>query len=265
MSEAEQQKKNGAASKVVEAAAAGGLFKDPQLLSSERHGDLRIRKVENGYGFARKQHLVPATAHEIPQLATHFPIVFVGPQHAPCAVMGLREETNLFISPEGAMAEDVDAPAALRQYPFFFQRTPESDQMALCIDRSAPQFSEEEGEKLFDGKEPSKIAQTVMQFLGALEQQRRITAQFAKKMEKLQLFETKELTGREPAQGLDKRRAVASFVTIDEKKLAGLAPKDRTDLAKSGFLPVCYAILISQHNWRRIMRLAVRHAEAQKG
>lgn len=258
--------KNGAAKQDAEvAASAGGIFKDPQVLSSERHGDLRLRKVENGYGFARQQHLVPVTAHEIPQMATQFPIVFVGPKHAPCAVMGLRENINLFVSPEGAMTEGVDAPAALRQYPFFSQRDPSNENMALCIDRAAPQFSETEGEKLFDGEGPSQICQTVMQFLGTLDQQWRVTTKFAKTMEKLELFETKELTGREPAQSLDKRRAVASYVTIDEKKLANLAPKDRTDLTKSGFLPVCYAILISQHNWRNIMRLAVRHAEAQKG
>lgn len=258
--------KNSAAKQDVEVAvAAAGIFKDPQVLSSERHGDLRLRKVEKGYGFARQQHLVPVTAHEIPQMATQFPVVFVGPQHAPCVVMGLREQTNLFISPEGAMTEGVDAPSALRQYPFFAQRDPSNENIALCIDRAAPHFSETEGEKLFDDKEPSQICKTVMQFLGTLDQQRRITGKFSKTMEKLELFETKELTGREPAQSLDKRRAVASYTTIDEKKLANLAPKDRTDLAKSGFLPVCYAILISQHNWRNIMRLAVRHAGAKKG
>ena len=48
------------------ASGDGGIFKDPQPLSPERHGELRIRKVANAFGFVRSQHLIPVTAHEIP-------------------------------------------------------------------------------------------------------------------------------------------------------------------------------------------------------
>ena len=239
---------------------AGGIFKDPQALSPDKHADLRLKQVFDGFGFARAQHVVPVTAHEIPQMATHYPIIFVGPQSAPCAVMGVGEPVNLFVSEQGVFADDADPPSALRQYPFFLKAGSNSDQMLLCIDRAAPHFSTSEGDLLFEDGKASKTAETVMQYLGALDHQRRMTATFVEQLKKFDLLATREMKGRDPGQAGGEPRAVATYITIDEKKLNELGDKQLGELAKPGFLAVCYAILMSQHNWRQLMRLAQKRA-----
>src|SRR5690606_10039305 len=117
----------------------------------EAHGKLGLKRVENPFAFAGKANLVPLTVAEISHAALSVPIIFVGDGLQPAAVMGLRDQENLFIDSRGVADYDAYLPAFVRRYPFVFANDDKSERMILCIDRDSS-LVEEGGEiALFNG------------------------------------------------------------------------------------------------------------------
>lgn len=146
------------------------LYQGIAPLNAQQHGAWRIRDV--GYGFAAHLPAVPLTVEEFPVAARHMAIVFANqPPHLPLAILSTARDTNLYVGPDGRWRENTYIPAYLRRFPFLLVRiSPQGEELALCLDPHAPQFSETEGEPLFDAEgKPTPIATRAFEFTRAVE------------------------------------------------------------------------------------------------
>ena len=127
------------------------IYEQAIPVSKTNHNDLYV-KTGDDYGFAKNVNSIPITAVEFAHAALDYPIVFAGKddEFASVAIMGVRENENLFISKEGKVIGRY-IPAFLRRYPFVFSSNDKGANFTLCIDESFGGCNREgKGERLFD-------------------------------------------------------------------------------------------------------------------
>src|SRR5512146_2849391 len=113
------------------------FYSKPEPLSPEMHGGLGVKTVEGPFRFAKTGHAIPLTVGEFPLAALTGPVIFVGDEKMPIAVMGLNAGENMFVGENGFFEPGVYIPAYVRRYPFVFAADDAQDRMVLCIDRAA--------------------------------------------------------------------------------------------------------------------------------
>jgi hypothetical protein len=237
------------------------FYKDPQPLSAENHGGLGVRQIAEPFAFLRAAHAVPVTVTEFGVAAASYPIIFVGDERTPVAVMGVRQGQNLFVDQNGYVFEDYYIPAFVRRYPFVFAADESSDRLLLCVDRAAPMVSNQPDVPFFENGQPSKFTTDAIEFCKEFERQRRATTDFAKIVASMDLFEQKTVTftprdsqGREAGPP----QKVADYWAISEERLNALPAEKYVELRNNGALGACYAHLVSLLNWSKVVNRAVR-------
>ena len=168
------------------------FYQQPEPLTVELHGKLGVKRQDFPFKFARVGHAIPLTVGEFPLAAVTGPIIFVGDEKLPLAVMGLNPGDNMFVRPDGLFEPGVYVPAYVRRYPFVFANDSQNNQMVLCIDRAA-EFIVEGGDMPFfeaDG-EPSQYTKNCIEFCNNFEVERQRTTSFVQLLKDLDLFETK--------------------------------------------------------------------------
>ena len=150
----------------------------------------------------------------------------------PVALLGLRNEENLFVGEDGSW----DAryiPAFVRRYPFVLAEAGDSGQRMVCIDESYSGFNDEEGEPLFEGDEPTQVLKQAMEFLEEYQRQYVRTEQFIKRLKELDLLIA--LNAKvDMADG--QQFALTGLLVVDEKKLLQLDDEKALEFFKSGEL-----------------------------
>lgn len=241
------------------------FYSQPEPLSVDLHGKLGANPVDKPYAFVAKTHLVPLTVTEFAPGALSYPIIFVGDNKQPVAVMGLNPDTNLFVSDDGEFRPEAYVPAYVRRYPFVFANDDAQQRMILCIDRAAP-FIVEGGETpLFDGDQPAAYTQQAMEFCNNFEQERLRTDSFVALLKELDLFETREanFTPRNPDGTAGPQQKIAEYFAISEDKLKALPAEKFAELRDNGALGQIYAHLVSLLGWDRLIAMAFTRASAQ--
>ena len=114
------------------------FYKRPEPLSLEKHRNLGVKQVAAPFSFLKTAHAVPITVSEFGVAATCFPIIFVGPDKTPVAVMGVRQNENEYVDANGQPDPDTYLPAFARRYPFVFASDPKSDKLLLCVSQVFP-------------------------------------------------------------------------------------------------------------------------------
>jgi hypothetical protein len=236
------------------------LYSRPEPLNPEIHGKLGVKRLDNPFSFAAGAHLVPLTVTEFQPASLCYPIIFVGDEHTPVVVMGLKEGENLFISATGAQEVEAYMPAYIRRYPFVFANDESTERMILCIDRGAAILDENGGDvPLFDGLEPTEFTKGAMDFCREFETERRRTDDFVKLLRDADLFEIKQamFTPRLPDGSAGEPQMLAEYFAVSEEKLAKL-PKDKVlELFENGALMQIYSSLVSLLNWERLLSRAL--------
>ena len=82
---------------------------------------------------------VPLTVTEFSAAALSYPIIFVGNDKTPVAVMGVRQNENEYIDATGQPDPDTYLPAFVRRYPFVFMQADTDGDYLLAIDAEARQ------------------------------------------------------------------------------------------------------------------------------
>ncbi|HZV83674.1 MAG TPA: SapC family protein, partial [Brevundimonas sp.] len=77
------------------------LYSKPEPLSVDLHGALGADPVEKPYAFVAQTNLVPLMVTEFAPAALTYPVIFIGDNKQPVAVMALRGGENLFVSDDG--------------------------------------------------------------------------------------------------------------------------------------------------------------------
>ncbi|MDE3015724.1 MAG: SapC family protein [Pseudomonadota bacterium] len=231
------------------------FFSKPSVINSERHARAGIR-ANLPPTFARATNSIPLTVGEFIEAAKYYPVVFTGNDPVmPVVIVGL-EQNNYFVGQDGKWRENTYIPAYVRKYPFVFMETPGSDQLTLCIDEGAPQFTaraEGDDTPLYEAGKPSAFTRNALAFCTAFQEQHALTRQFCSKLKELNLL----APNRSDAK-LDTGRMIqlGGFQVIDQEKLGRLPGDTIGELHKQGWLPLMYYALLSTSSWRNLVNLA---------
>ena len=234
----------------------GGLplfYTKPVLLDSRKHGELSLNK-NIGFGFSDKINAVPVNLVEMPQIAHFYPIAFSNDGTAtPVAILGVRNDENLFVNPDGSWLEEHYIPAYIRRYPFIFTEMDEGQRLSLCIDDNKDIMIKDDSNLFFDkdGK-PAELAQNAMEFCKSYHAAAQQTLEFSKA-----LTESGVLVNRQAEISVnnDQKISFSGFQIIDEERFNTLDDKTFIEWRKKGWLSGAYAHLFSGMHWGNITKI----------
>lgn len=244
------------------------FYSKPEPLTQQLHGKLGVKRMDGPFSFAKASHVVPLTVGEFPVAALTGPIIFVGEEKTPLAVMGLNAGENMFVTPEGLFEAGVYVPAYIRRYPFVFANDEKAGQMILCIDRAAEFIVEGGDMAFFDEKgELTEYSKNCVEFCNNYEAERQRTMSFVQLLRALDLFELKTATFTPPnPDGTPgEPQKIAEYWGISEDKLNALKPEQLAELRDNGALQQIYTHLVSLGGWDRLVALAMFRAAQAAG
>jgi hypothetical protein len=221
------------------------FYNDLMPISSEVHADWRLR-AKNGVPFLTKVHAVPLLAEEFINASRFYPIVFSAGENAvPLALMGLNEGVNTFVDDEGLFPADYYVPAYIRRYPFMLARLrPDTDELSLCIDPTSDVIGAfDEGEPLFDGKEPSERTRDILSFCEQVEQASLVTSAFFQDIAEQKLLIDGEFTAQ--PTGVAQPYVYRGFQIVSEDALKNLRGDVVRKWNQNGLLALLYAHIFS--------------------
>ena len=220
-------------------------------LDSVAHRELSFDPAP-GFGFAAGINGVPLTAVEIPAAAAEYAIVFpaAGDDVVPMAVLGIRNDQNLFVSVDSRW-EAKYVPAFVRRYPFVFATSDDGKTLTLCIDDTHPGFnSEGRGERLFDADgKPTAYTSRVLDFLKEYQVQFERTRLFGRRLKELGLLEPMEAI---VSLGDGRQVPLRGLLGVSREKLRALDGADLASLAKTDALELVYLHLASLKNFNEV-------------
>jgi hypothetical protein len=237
------------------------FYKNPVPLDAKRHATLGLKK-NFGFGFTRGVNAVPVNLIEMPQICHYYPIAFSPDGFAtPVAILGLRDNENLFLKDNLSWEESTYIPAYIRRYPFIFSEVPEKEQLTLCIDMQDDVVDEKGDQRFFkdDGK-ASDLANNALEFCKSYHAAAQQTMEFSKALASSGLLVDREaqinVTG-------NRRINFSGFKIIDEQKLAEMDDASFLEWRKKGWLPFLYAHLFSGAQWQRLTYLLNQRLEKE--
>ena len=200
------------------------------------------------YQFAAAIPMVSVVLPELGKVASIFPMVFVERQGGfeLAALFGLQNGQNLFVDPQGRwMARYI--PARLRAYPFSLAFREGLTDPLLCVDEASGLVGEAgDGEPFFEAS--GKLApqlQSFVNFLGALEKERRATAAAIEAVVQLQLLKPLQIKGGATDASGQPLHDFSGLHAIDENRLQTLDASELALLRDQKGLPLAYAQLLS--------------------
>lgn len=224
-------------------------------LDRQRHQKLKIDIQPGHFSFASKINALPIAATEFADAARNYPIVFVGGEPGSfhvAALLGLRNQENLFVNSDGAWDADTYIPAFARRYPFVLAASDAQDRFAVCVDEAYAGINEQRGTPLFadDGKE-SDYLQRMLGFLRAYHAEVTRTRDFANRLAELGMLESKVIAVEKAGQ----KEFLRGLWIVDEAKLKRLDDARIVEFFHSGYLR-----LIELQRWSlaNVTRLAKR-------
>lgn len=248
-----QKSKDNGAAEGGKAQAFPLFYSDPQPLDGEKHKDYGL--IENfGLGFTTGVNAVPINLVEMPQISHHYPIAFSPDDSAtPVAILGLRDNENLFLTDEGNWKTQGYIPAYIRRYPFIFSEIEGSDQLSLCVDMDSNVVTKDGGQPFFDkdGK-PTELSKNALEFCKSYHAAAQQTIELSKA-----LLEHDLLIERQAEINLYNSQKInfSGFRIVDEKKFGELDDSVFLEFRKKGWLPYLYAHLFSGAQWQNLTRL----------
>jgi hypothetical protein len=237
------------------------FYERPVPLNRNDHKDLRIKPIPN-LKFAKTVHSVPLTGVEFPAAARDLPILFGGQSAAdagPMALLGLRENENLFVDADGVWEQNVYIPAFVRRYPFVLAEKPvgaEGDDFTVFLDEAYEGFGTNEGDRLFkeDGSDSDMLTNAV-RFLGEFQQHVSRTQWFMEQLRKHDLLEPRNIRLEKDGKAIN----LNGLFVVSEEKLRQLDEKTTHEFLKEGVFGWIYAHLLSLSNIDRVsLRLSQR-------
>lgn len=228
------------------------FYKSPRPLDRARDLSLKVSRPSH-FRFAANTNAIPLLIDEFPMAAAHYPIVFAaGDTPIPAAVVGLRNDKNLFINEQGHWLNGAYLPAYVRRYPFILMDDPNNKQYVLCLDESSDMLGDEGEFALFDGEEPSEFTKSAMEFCAVLRQQGDTTDEFVKALKEYDLLMPNDakIDARDGTQ-----IQLGGFLTINPQKFDALPDNIMLQWRRKGWLGLVYAQLLSSHRWQTLVEL----------
>lgn len=229
------------------------FYNDPLLLNREEHKSLHYQ-ASSDFGFTKEVNSVPLTGIEFFEASRDFPVLFScddNGDYFPLVLLSLTANSHPLCSDSGDWGE-LYVPAFIRRYPFAL-----TEDKNVCLDKSAPHFSETEGKALFseDGS-PSETLDAVITFLDQFDQQHAQTVQFCASAKEHDLFEPFNM---QLMVAKDQPLRLDGLFTIKEEQLNKLPKTEVNKWFKNGWLAWSYAHL---HSLGALRRMLNRHTKS---
>ena len=200
-------------------------------LNADIHKNKKIKEITN-FEHARNFHIASITMDEFGMASTSYPIVFLRNEDksiSAATILGLEPDQNLFIDEAGQWTVSY-IPSIVRRYPFSLVRTsPESEDMALCVNDDKALINDKFGIDLFkaDGS-PSTQVLKVQQFLAHIHNMQYRSKEFFQLLDNIGLFTDKALEFQQDGE----TKSIGGFMVIDYEKLRSLSDEDFIKLRK---------------------------------
>ena len=233
------------------------FYRSVRPLDSARDAGTVV-KTASDFSFARATNAVPLNAVEYIYALRHYPIVFS--DSAPLmtlAVLGIREDANLFVDAHGEWRKGAYIPAYVRRYPFIFIAGSEADKYTLGIDERAPHVGADGGAPLFVNGQPSEPLKHALAFCSEYQTHIKLTQDFCEAVKKRDLL-VGQNANFEFKSG--ERARIQGFQVIDEAKFRALPDDVILEWRRNGYLPLIFAHLFSMRSWAELLDAA---AEAE--
>jgi hypothetical protein len=228
------------------------FYTNPQPLEPGRHSKAGL-SPKTDFGFTRTTNAVAITASEFSTAAFNYPIVFsMNTPVVPFAVLGMRDNENLFVRADGTWREDAYIPAYVRRYPFIFTEVPNSDRLVLCVDEGAAQYEAVSSQPFFVDGKPSDNLQRALQFSEIFHGQLEETRRFCAWLDENKMLEEKmarvDLTNGQSY-------SMRGFRLISSEKMNILTDAQILELHRKGWLALMYFHLQSLQHWPNLSRM----------
>lgn len=222
------------------------FYKSPRPLNTEADA-LNSLARHPTFNFAATTNSVPLLASEFTLACKHYPIVFTITEGAqPVALLGLRNNDNLFVDAEGQWAASHHIPAYVRRYPFIFMESADQSQFTLCIDEAATAFVPGTDNPFFKDGNPTDMTHKALDFCRAFQGDHVYTQEFAKAIVEADLLIENRA---DITLNSGEKISLAGFRVIDEKRFNALPDATFLNWRDRGWLPLVYCHLMSASNW----------------
>lgn len=228
------------------------FYERPVPLNVDIHLKTRLGSLGANVGFAANTNSIPLAAVEFVDTAREYPIAFTGPEGGPpfpIALVGVRHNENLFVTPENRW-DGRYIPAFVRRYPFVLAEKQGADDFNVYIDEAYPGFGAADGDRIFtdDGAQAPLLKQA-LEFLSNYQGEIARTRQFVERLQSLDLLIPRVL---EVVRKDEAPLVLQGFSVVDEQRLVALGDTELLALARDGYLPLVYAHLASLGNVPRL-------------
>ena len=226
------------------------FYERPVPLNRTQHKDLRLKGLQS-LKFAANVHSVPLTGVEFALAARDMPILFAGASvedAGPMALLGLRQNENLFVDGNGVWEANAYVPAFVRRYPFVLAEKPagqEGDDFTVFLDEAYEGFGSNDGDRLFkeDGTD-SEILANAVNFLGEFQQHVGRTQWFMQQLRKHDLLEPRNIRLEKDGKTIN----LNGLFVVNENKLRELDEKTAHEFLREGVFGWIYSHLLSLAN-----------------
>lgn len=230
---------------------SNGIYKDVRIINREDDKKLKVVPIE-GFSYASEVGSCIITGAEFFTAAKSQPVVFAKNEqgeYLALAVMGLKNETNLFVKADGTWRDNEYIPAFIRRYPFIYVQH-ESDELSLAIDHNNKAVNKRKGEAIFDSEgEPTEYTKKVLNFLDQYQQSSHQTQAMIKILDEKGLLE--DATAKIVKNGSEVE--LTGFKRVNEENLSALDDTDVLELIKSGAYKWIVAHLMSLSNFQKLL------------
>lgn len=228
------------------------FYKTPRPLDRVKDANLFVSRPTH-FRFTATTNAIPLLIDEFPMASAYYPIVFAaGPTPVPAAVVGLKNDSNLYLDSEGRWVNGAYLPAYVRRYPFILMDDADKKQFVLCIDETSDMLGPKGEHPLFSGDQPSDFTKSAMEFCAALRQQGDATDAFVAALKEYELLvpNDAQIDLRDGT-----RLQLSGFLVIDPQKFDAMPDSIILQWRKRGWLGLVYAQLLSSHRWQNLVDL----------
>lgn len=205
---------------------------------------------------------IPLSISEMPKASRDYPVVFAsadgGNSFGVVALLGLRDNENLFISPQGTWRDDAYIPAYLRRYPFCMATVVRNGQMqeerVVCVERSM--LDDKSGLPL--EKQDGQMLSWWSERLHLLQEYEADLLRTQQMCDALKKFGLLRPFGAQAISAQGKVMNLGGMFQVDEQRIANMKADDLRMLIKKGILSRLYAHMISLDNLGRLLDLQAR-------
>ncbi|MEO5377078.1 MAG: zinc-ribbon domain-containing protein [Magnetococcus sp. DMHC-6] len=229
------------------------FYRKVVLLSTVKHKEW-ILASHRPYHYAASTHAILLNGEEFRPACLNYPIVFlVDPPHHPIAILGLQNEENLFVDPNGAWLEEAYVPLYVQRYPFALHNPPGSEQLHMCIDSESDFFNNgTEGSLLLDASgAPTPVLIQEMEICRKFHTQSQVTAEFVTALMTHNMLSTGSIDLKDNTNVF----RITDFMVLNEAKLATLEEATIINWHRKGWLAWIHWCLASQNHWNKLLNL----------